>query len=489
MPLYSANDWRRQIPVRKSGEKESYRAPCRRDFARLIHSPSFRRLQGKTQVFPGRESDFFRNRLTHSLEVAQIAKSIAIRLNNRSKWFRQETDNINPELAELAGLAHDLGHPPFGHNGEHALDECMQNCGGFEGNAQTFRILSRLEKKETKDVETGAYLPISSAGEDLRVGLNFTFRSLASVLKYDQLIPFTSTSRTKKGVQKGYYAEDKNLVRRIKRNVIGDESVAGFKTVECSIMDIADDIAYSTYDLEDNFKGDFLSPLKLLALPNAVLDAVAQDITERARKYYSDVVGDDYVCDPFQILDVLQELFSSMLVVDKDEQEILHTRALSDSDKKMLLSFSLQQYSEKLASNGYYRTSFTSSLVQRFVQGVEVKPHQRYPQLHRVRLRFPTFLEVEVLKNITYHGVIRAPRVQVVEYRGKDIIRKIFDAIAGPGGLRLMPDDFQALCEGGTEAHHLRVIADFIAGMTDRYAIEFYVRLFGAEGLTIHKPF
>jgi dGTPase len=177
-----------------------------------------------------------------------------------------------------------------------------------------------------------------------------------------------------------------------------------------------------------------------------------------------------------------------MFAIDKDEREILHTRSLDDSDKKKLLSFSLEAYSEKLAQNGYYRISFTSGLVQRFIQGIEVRPNSRFPQMHRVRLRFPTFLEVEVLKNITYHAVIRSPRVQVVEYRGKDIVRKMFDALSGPGGLRLLPDDFRIICEGANRAHQLRTISDFIAGMTDRYAIEFYTRLFGAEGLTIHKP-
>jgi dGTPase len=106
-------------------------------------------LQGKTQVFPGYESDFFRNRLTHSLEVAQIARSISIRLNARSRPFRGENSPLIPEIVEFAGLAHDLGHPPFGHTGEEALDECMRDYGGFEGNAQTLRIVSRLEKKAT----------------------------------------------------------------------------------------------------------------------------------------------------------------------------------------------------------------------------------------------------------------------------------------------------------------------------------------------------
>lgn len=462
--------------------------PWRRDYARLIHSPSFRRLQGKTQVFPGRESDFFRNRLTHSLEVAQIAKSIAVRLNSTSKLFRGDANNINPDIVELAGLAHDLGHPPFGHNGESALDECMKDCGGFEGNAQTLRIISRLEKKELKDLVTGGFAPISKDGTDLRVGLNFTSRSLAAVLKYDRPIPTTGAKRLKPGVVKGYYDDDTKLVRRIKRDVVGDENVKDFKTIECWIMDVADDIAYSTYDLEDNFKGEFLTPLKLFSLPESVLLAVADDITKRAHTYYGDIVGNEYKFDPAETFLVLTELFGSMFAIDDYDKDVLHSRTIPDPEKKMLLSISLQQFSEKLAQNGYYRTSFTSGLVQRFLQEIEVVPHEKYPQLHRVRLRFPTFLEVEVLKNVTYHAVIKSPRVQVVEYRGKDIVKKIFEALSGPGGIRLLPDDFQTVCDGATRAQHLRAISDFIAGMTDRYAIEFYTRLFGAEGLTIHKP-
>ncbi len=147
--LYGPADKHRQAPeAEKPQGNEPYRSVWRVDFARLVHSPAFRRLQGKTQLFPG-ESDFFRNRLTHSLEVAQIAKSIALKLNY--EYFRDATDEdhkISTDLVEFAALAHDLGHPPFGHNGEAALDECMRGIGGFEGNAQTLRILARLEKKE-----------------------------------------------------------------------------------------------------------------------------------------------------------------------------------------------------------------------------------------------------------------------------------------------------------------------------------------------------
>ncbi|UIL26860.1 dNTP triphosphohydrolase [Rhizobium leguminosarum] len=145
--MYTGEDRQRQ-----NGEvdkPESWRPPFVRDFGRIIHSASFRRLQGKTQVFPGHESDFFRNRLTHSLEVAQIAEGIADRLN---EVFADKLGDkkIDSRLCAAAGLVHDIGHPPFGHNGERALDDKMKLYGGFEGNAQTLRILSRLEKGQIR---------------------------------------------------------------------------------------------------------------------------------------------------------------------------------------------------------------------------------------------------------------------------------------------------------------------------------------------------
>jgi dGTPase len=120
--LYSPNDSECFVRRRRRRE-DKYRTPWRRDYGRVIHSPAFRRLQGKTQLFPGIESDFFRNRLTHSLEAAQIAKAIATRLNSTEKFLQDPKKKIEPDIAELAALCHDLGHPPFGHNGERALDE------------------------------------------------------------------------------------------------------------------------------------------------------------------------------------------------------------------------------------------------------------------------------------------------------------------------------------------------------------------------------
>ena len=241
--LYGEADWARETRVES---KASYRSPARRDYARLLHSPAFRRLQGKTQLFPGAESDFFRNRLTHSLEVAQIGKSIALRINRDHPYFQK--DPIDLDLVETAALGHDLGHPPFGHNGERALDECMREKGGFEGNAQTLRILTRLEKKELEAEEADEV----GGSEDARVGLNLTYRTLAGVLKYDKCIPRCRDAEA--GLVKGYYESERKLVERVKEHVcrVGHGAEKGaFKTVECQIMDIADDIAYSTYDLED----------------------------------------------------------------------------------------------------------------------------------------------------------------------------------------------------------------------------------------------
>lgn len=182
--LYENTDYERVL--RETEELELGRSPFRRDFGRLLHSPACRRLQGKTQLFPGHESDFFRNRLTHSLEVAQIAKGIAQILNARDDACKQE--KIDLDLVEFAGLAHDLGHPPFGHNGEKALDDCMKPYGGFEGNAQTLRILARVEKKVYSESDADG-CGVGVTGVDRRLGLNLTFRSLAAVLKYDKEIP------------------------------------------------------------------------------------------------------------------------------------------------------------------------------------------------------------------------------------------------------------------------------------------------------------
>jgi dGTPase len=218
---YQSKDCARQFkePV-KSGEE---RSPFEIDRARIIHSAAFRRLQGKTQVFVSGSGDFFRTRLTHSLEVAQIGKGLALRLG------------ADPDLVEACGLAHDLGHPPFGHTGEAVLNDCMKDYGGFEGNAQNVRVLTRLS---TKSLEYD--------------GLNLTRSTLDGTFKYKQA--FAS------GSKKFYYDEDAPLMAWAT-----DGGVPGEKSFECQLMDWADEIAYSVHDLEDGMKAGMISRASLNA--------------------------------------------------------------------------------------------------------------------------------------------------------------------------------------------------------------------------------
>ncbi len=485
MTLYRETDFARAYDETDVKEEHKYRSPWRRDYARLIHSPSFRRLQGKTQVFPGNESDFYRNRLTHSLEVAQIAKSIAFQINGTEAFFKQESLQINPDIVEFAGLAHDLGHPPFGHNGEEALDECMRtHDGGFEGNAQSLRILAKLEKKFKSKTDL-----IDTAGIDYRRGLNLTYRSLAALLKYDAEIPIRDSDRKEQGsVSKGYYKSEAGLVRDIKKNVLGVEDFKGtFKTIECSIMDIADDIAYSTYDVEDNLKAGFFTPMRLLALDDDIYEDVAKTIRSRAKKQYDKSNDEIAGIDPSFVRRTLFGIFEE-LIFENSEEEVLPDNIENNASNRAIISAETQAYSRRLAEDGYERTAFTSGLIEHFLNGIEVIINEDFPPLSQARLEFSTFLQVEVLKNVTYFGVIRSANMQTVEYRGKDIVKKIFEALQSKEAMRLLPKDFRTLCENAPEQERLRTICDFIAGMTDRYAFEFFSRLYGTSHLTIHKP-
>jgi dGTPase len=478
--LYTASDFNRESGLLTSSKDFKLRPPFWRDYARLIHSPAFRRLQGKTQLFPGTESDFFRNRLTHSLEVAQVAKSIAIRINGSDLTGKTKKQKIDLDLITFAGLTHDLGHPPFGHNGEMALDECMKDHGGFEGNAQTLRILARLEKK-------GEYVPpFSGKGlKDSRRGLDLTHRSLASILKYDQKIPIKSTNRPKSGICKGYYSSEAGLVRNVKKNVIGDSKYNGkFKTIECQIMDLADDIAYSTYDLEDALKAGFLSPIEILAdtLNDGLMDRVAAKVSNRTGKSFD---SDDVV---YSLLNLFFEtgLFNGNAIVNDLKA------ALNDRDIYILTAKkAVQAYaaSNLVASNGYYRTELTSGLVDTFIKGVEVKWNSKFPIFSTVSFNDDVFTLVESLKNYTFVKFIESSRLKVAEYRGYRIVKELFEILDSTDGINLLPSDFKEWFDAApTESDQKRVICDFIAGMTDKYIIEFYGRLKSENPQTMFKP-
>ena len=220
-----------------------------RDKARVLHSAGLRRLSAKTQVMSAGADDFPRTRLTHTLEVAQIGRELGDALG------------CDPDLVETACLVHDLGHPPFGHNGEEALHKASLDIGGFEGNAQTFRLLTRIESKTIRD------------GRSL--GLNLTRATLDAATKY----PWAFDGKNPKF---GFYEEDKEIFDWVRLNAKSQS-----KVFEAQVMDIADDIAYSVHDIEDAIYGQHFSPLALDSEPEF------KEVVKLAATEYASEINED----------------------------------------------------------------------------------------------------------------------------------------------------------------------------------------------------
>lgn len=504
--MYLTSDRSRIFEEEYILQPEPYRTQFYRDYARIIHSPCLRRLQGKTQLFPSHESDFFRNRLTHSLEVAQIAKSIANRINHLIKTNYGNTDAeslIDTDLVQFAGLAHDLGHPPFGHQGESELDSLMEDFGGFEGNAQTLRILTKLEKKEK---EHGSRKFGFQNGKDERFGLNLTYRTLASVLKYDYKIPLNMglrnadkaegknpTGKTKPA--KGYYIEEESIVQKIKENVLRG-ATAELKTVEMQIMDIADDIAYSTYDFEDSLKGGFINALDLLTIEDEILQNMSGEITRKLRRNI----------DTDTIKEIIIQLFDDIIADIKfqlDDSELIEY--FRSGEISNFISGFVYNNSKEFATNGYSRNSLTSRWVGMFIRSVNIEYNEENPALSRIYIdnemkeadhSIPNVdLKIEVLKRFTYEFQITSNKLKIAEDRGRDIVKTIFNKIITSDG-DFLPQDFRNIYKHikvqisdnhKREQMLRRTVCDFIASMTDRYCIEFYGRLKSENPQSIFK--
>lgn len=359
-----------------------------RDYARILYSSSFRRLQGKMQLFEVDPEKFNRNRLTHSLEVAQIARSIASDLKLQF-----------PVVVELAALAHDIGNPPFGHSGEKKLNNLSAEIGGYEGNAQALRILRKLEKKYARCA-----------------GLDLTYRSLLSVIKYPN---------TKSTSDKFIYDDDYAFYTQLLKDKQLDMK-AGEKTIDAQIMDLADEIAYAAHDLEDALSRNMVT---------------IEDIE------YEFLKSPDYN------------------VALKHFNEIVSTSKKTASEATLLKS------SEEFAI--IFRKELTSNIVNRLVMDIGVVESKNGYE----ELGYKTLKELaEGLKKLLFRVIMRKRNILTYEFEGNKIISDLYAFYnAGDNYKFLSPELKSSLSE--TEPNELktkkaRAVVDYISGMMDTFAVK-----------------
>ena len=405
---YEAAAYERRIaePPKRAGAQPG-RSDFARDRARVLHSYAFRRLADKTQVVVPGEDDFPRTRLTHSLEVAQIAREMGAALG------------CDPDVVDAAGLAHDLGHPPFGHNGEDVLDELAADCGGFEGNAQTLRILTRLEAKV-----------IAPAGEP--GGLNLTRATLDATCKY----PWERRSGSRKF---GVYAADRDAFAWLRSGAPG-----GRRCIEAQVMDWADDVAYSVHDVEDGVHSGHIAL--------SVVDGAEREaLCEVAAELYSPE-------PPSALAPVLDDL--------------LQLPTLRD----------LAGYDGSYAAQAAAKRA-TSELTGRFAGSAVAATQARYGEDPLARyaadLVVPERIAAEcaLLKAVAARYVMRR-RVALDRMAAqRRLLRELVSAIVdrAPGSLDRAAS--QAWHQAADEAGRLRAVIDQIAQLTDSSARLWHARL------------
>ena len=404
---YEPSDIERYAVEPVSGEKRgaSDRTPFQRDRARILHSAALRRLAGKTQVVAPGESDFPRTRLTHSLEVAQIGRELAGAFGS------------DPDLVEAACLAHDLGHPPFGHTGEDALNDVCAHMGGFEGNAQNLRIMSRLEAKI-----------ITSDGRS--AGINATRALLDATTKY----PW----RRREGERKfGVYRDDLPVFRWVRAATPPEFATA--KCFEAQVMDWSDDVAYSVHDLEDAIFSGKVDP-KLLTVGEE-----RAALFERTLGYAPDTSVDELA----ESLDRLQSLEWWPTEFDG--------------------SFAAQARLKRTSSELIGRFCRPVARATKDLHGPG--PHRRYS----ARLVVPreTRLECELLKAVAARYVMETDRALKLRQTQSDLIKDLVAKLSPRPDL-LDPPFAEVHAGAPDDAARLRVIVDQVATYTDARAYATY---------------
>jgi dGTPase len=379
-----------------------------RDRARVLHSAALRRLAGKTQVVGPGVADFPRTRLTHSLECAQIGREIAGDLG------------ADPDLVDAACLAHDLGHPPFGHNGEIALDAAARDCGGFEGNAQSLRVLTRLEAKVFD--EGGA----SS-------GLNLTRATLDAATKY----PWPRGS-ARDGGKFGVYEDDLPVFAWLRADSPGRE-----RCVEAQIMDWSDDVAYSVHDFEDGVHAGLI-PVETLR---------AHDTREALAALAAEV----YSAEPVDVLlGVFDELLDQPWWITRFAHEMRDHVALKRTTSELTARFC----SAAVAAT---RSTYGAGPLTRYVAQVVVPD--------RIRA------ECALLKATTHVFVMQRAGAQELQQAERDLMAELVAAVADGAPDTLTPELRTAYADAASPAHRLRVVIDQVASLTDASAYAWHTRL------------
>lgn len=362
-------------------DESKTRTPFQRDRDRIIHASAFRRLKYKTQVFVYHEGDHYRTRLSHTLEVSQIARSLARALL------------VNEDLAEGIALAHDLGHTPFAHTGEEVLEQCMEPYGGFEHNDQSLRVLTKLERKYHR-----------------WPGLNLTWETLEGVVKHNGPVTYKTLPATLAEVQ-----------------MQTDLRLNTYASVEAQCAAISDDIAYNNHDVEDGLRAGMftLEDLQKVSLLREVITGV--------KKAYPDIA------EHYLVQEAIREMIGAM-VQDVLAESGTRIRALNP------------QSPDDIRAAGHQVVSFSPAMTEK----------------------------VEELRDFLWNRMYRHYTVMRVRLKVERIVKELFDTFQTR--YQLLPDHWQKRVEeaGGMmdDTARARIVCDYIAGMTDRYAIREHERLF-----------
>ncbi len=411
MDRYGPADRERWVdePPKRAGAARgaAQRDDFARDRARVLHSYAFRRLADKTQVVVPGEDDFPRTRLTHSLEVAQIGREIAATLG------------CDPDLVDTAGLAHDIGHPPFGHNGETALNEAAAPCGGFEGNAQTLRVLTRLEAKVVR--------PSGAPG-----GLNLTRAALDATCKY----PWPRRAGTGKF---GHYAADAEAFAWLRAGGEGER-----RCLEAQIMDWADDVAYSVHDVEDGVHAGLIR----LA---TVDDGARAQLCEIAATQYSPL-------PPAELAPVLDALLALPTLRD-----------LADYDGSYRAQAAAKRATSELTGR------LAGAAVEATQEAHGTGPLARFD----ADLVVPPLIAAEcaLLKAIAVHYVMRTPGTPERQSAQRRLLAELVSAVWAGAPATLDRGSAPSWHEADSDADRLRVVIDQVAQLTDTSAVARHARL------------